>query len=505
MPEYLAPGVYVEESFSNASPIAGVSTSTAGFLGLTERGPEAVQFITSWIEFHRLYGSYIEQSYLAYAVQGFFDNGGRRCFIGRIVSESATASEANIDDLHIVAIGRGKWSDGKIEVRIDQSDQLPRDGNQLKVIVCFGDQQEMFTNVTLDSLPSVINRSSNLIRAWWKGGTPPSTLTLSAPDAKDPYGLVPTILGGGSDGAALTEADFEGREGLIPFRPKKLPPNQKDLLGRDSGLIAMSKIGEISLLIIPDEVQSEYGGDQLSKMAIQQCETLRDRFAIVSAPQSAGEVQSLMPVQDSKYAAFYYPWIKVFDPSANAVKLIPASGHIAGIYARTDSERGVHKAPADEVVRGALDLQMPITKGVQDLLNPRGVNCMRDFRSDGRGLRLWGARTMSSDPEWKYINVRRLFMFVEQSIDEGTRWAVFEPNDSATWAKVTRVVTSFLDSVWRSGGLMGNTPDEAFFVKCDRTTMTQDNIDSGRLICVIGIAPVKPAEFVIFRISQQTA
>jgi phage tail sheath protein FI len=237
---------------------------------------------------------------------------------------------------------------------------------------------------------------------------------------------------------------------------------------------------------------------------INQCQILKDRFAIVSAPQAAGDVQNIIPPQDTSYAAYYYPWIKIYDPMINDQRLIPPTGHIAGIFARTDVERGVHKAPANEVVRGARDMQFPVTKGDQDILNPKGVNCIRDFRSDGRGIRLWGARTMSSDGQWKYVNVRRLFLFVEESIDEGTQWVVFEPNDEPTWAKVRRSITNFLISVWRSGALMGTTQDEAFFVKCDRTTMTQDDIDNGRLICYIGIAPVKPAEFVIFRISQKT-
>ncbi len=157
------------------------------------------------------------------------------------------------------------------------------------------------------------------------------------------------------------------------------------------------------------------------------------------------------------------------------------------------------------MVRDATNLEFPITKGRQDILNPRGVNCIRDFRSDGRGIRLWGARTMTSDPEWKYINVRRLFIFVEESIEQGTQWVVFEPNDEPLWAQVRRSIVNFLTRVWKSGALMGLTQDEAFFVKCDRTTMTQDDIDNGRLVCYIGIAPVKPAEFVIFRISQKTA
>jgi phage tail sheath protein FI len=177
---------------------------------------------------------------------------------------------------------------------------------------------------------------------------------------------------------------------------------------------------------------------------------------------------------------------------------------VAGIYARTDVQRGVHKAPANEVVMGVRDLQVRLTKGEQDILNPKHINCLRDFRDMNRGLRVWGARTLSSDPEWKYVNVRRLFLFVEKSIEMGTQWAVFEPNGEQLWATIYRSLTNFLTTVWRSGALEGTKPEEAFFVKVDRTTMTQDDIDNGRLIIIIGIAPVKPAEFVIFRISQKT-
>jgi hypothetical protein len=173
---------------------------------------------------------------------------------------------------------------------------------------------------------------------------------------------------------------------------------------------------------------------------------------------------------------------------------------MVGIYARSDQERGVHKAPANEVVRGAMELEFRITKGEQDILNPRHINCIRFF--PGRGIRVWGARTTILDTLWKYINVRRLFIYIEESIEEGTQWVVFEPNDQKLWARVIQTITQFLTRVWRDGALMGTTPEEAFFVKCDRTTMTQDDIDNGRLICVIGIAPVKPAEFVIFRIAQ---
>lgn len=205
---------------------------------------------------------------------------------------------------------------------------------------------------------------------------------------------------------------------------------------------------------------------------------------------------------DSTYAGYYYPWIEVVDPNTGTKEIVPPGGHIAGIYARSDQETGVHKAPANEVVRGAQGLQLNLTKGEQDILNPKGINCIRQFQ--GRGIRVWGARTTSSDPEWKYLNVRRLFLYLKQSIDEGTQWVVFEPNDQDLWARVKQTIEQFLRTSWRDGALMGTSADEAFFVECGESTMTQADIDNGRLICEIGVAPVKPAEFVIFRIGQWT-
>ena len=235
---------------------------------------------------------------------------------------------------------------------------------------------------------------------------------------------------------------------------------------------------------------------------------------MLSTGVGEGDVTRVLKPRDSSYGAVYYPQVRIFDPYVQMDVLIPPAGHITGIYARSDVERGVHKAPANEVVRGIINrdfatdrkpLEFTLSKGQHDILNPRGIDVIRDFRPQGRDIRVWGARTMSSDSQWKYVNVRRLFIFVEESIDEGTQWVVFEPNDETTWSAVVRTITGFLTSVWRSGALMGTTAEQAFFVKCDRTTMSQDDIDNGRLICLIGIAPVKPAEFVIFRISQKTA
>jgi hypothetical protein len=200
--------------------------------------------------------------------------------------------------------------------------------------------------------------------------------------------------------------------------------------------------------------------------------------------------------------AYYFPWIEVYDPQRGNV-FQPPSGYMAGIYARSDTERGVHKAPANELVRGALGLKYNITKGEQDILNPKGINCIRFFKN--RGIRVWGARTISSDASWRYVNVRRLFNMVEASIEMGTQWVVFEPNDQKLWKRVERTITAFLLRVWRSGALMGTTPEQAFYVKCDAETNPPEVVDAGQLICEIGMCPVKPAEFVIFRIGQMAA
>jgi phage tail sheath protein FI len=255
----------------------------------------------------------------------------------------------------------------------------------------------------------------------------------------------------------------------------------------------------------PDHVLPTFPNkDELTQEVIKRCERLKDRFAILSTVREFKPATPNLKF-DTTFGALYHPWIWVYDPVTRDDQLIAPTGHMAGIIARTDIEQGVFKAPANAVVVGAKDLASPLPKAIQDLLNPIGVNCIRDFRSDRRGIRLWGARTMSSDPEWKYINVRRLFLYVEESIDEGTQWVVFEPNNEVTWGRVQRSISNFLMTIWRAGGLFGSKPEEAFFVRCDRTTMDEDDILNGRLVCQIGICPVRPAEFVIFRIGQKTA
>ncbi len=258
-------------------------------------------------------------------------------------------------------------------------------------------------------------------------------------------------------------------------------------------LTGFEAIDEIALVAVP-------GMTGKSTAVINHCERLGDRFAILDCANSATVTAPSAP-GNSNYAAFYMPWIEVFDPASGKNVEVPPSGHLAGVYARVDSERGVHKAPANEVVRGALGLTQPITKAQQAGLNPKGVNCIRHLNGN---IRVWGARTLGGDAngEWKYVSVRRLFLYLRESIDEGTQWVVFEPNSSALWAQITRNVTGFLTNVWRSGALFGATPEEAFYVKCDAETNPPEVRDAGRVVTEIGVAPVKPAEFVIFRISQ---
>ncbi|MEA2563590.1 MAG: uncharacterized protein QOH06_5094 [Acidobacteriota bacterium] len=398
MPQYLAPGVYVEEVPSSVQPIAGVGTSTAGFLGevanaaimpaqpgkfvsdslgrpikdslgnltpilYTVAPAGEPQLVTSWEGFKARFGDFqVGNRTLAHAVYGFFNNGGSRCWVTRINAAPVTANAT------------------------------------------------AYTNAL---------------------------------------------------------AGFEG-------------------------------IDEIALVAVPGGTDAAIQG-----AVIAHCERVGDRFAILDGQVTATYTPTAVQgtTGDSDYAALYYPRIQVFDPVDKAPIYVPPSGHVAGIYARIDTERGVHKAPANGVVRGAIGLEHRLSRADQEGLNPDGINVIRDLNGN---IVLWGARTLGGDAngEWKYINVRRLFLFLRESIDEGTQWVVFEPNDTALWAKITRNVTAFLTNVWRSGALFGNTPAEAFYVRCDASTNPPDVRDLGQVVCEIGVAVVRPAEFVIFRISQ---
>ena len=267
--------------------------------------------------------------------------------------------------------------------------------------------------------------------------------------------------------------------------------------GARSGLKCFEEVDEIAIVAAPGQTSAAVQDALLSH-----CETRKDRFAILDSPETiTGGVDKLPKPRDSKYGAYYFPWIQVYDPDKGNI-FVPPSGHIAGVYSRTDSERGVHKAPANEIVRGALGLKYNVSKGEQDLLNPKGINAIRLMNG---GIRIWGARTLSTDPSWRYISVRRLFIMVESSIERATQWVVFEPNDQRLWKRVQRTIASFLTLLWRNGALMGTAPEQAFYVKCDEETNPPEVIDAGQLVVEIGLAPVKPAEFVIFRIGQMAS
>jgi phage tail sheath protein FI len=277
----------------------------------------------------------------------------------------------------------------------------------------------------------------------------------------------------------------------------------------------LESLENISIVAAPGysatAVASDYDG--INQLLIGHAEKRRSyRIAVLdSQPDRApSEVRATKSKIDSTYAAFYYPWVIVANPLSRPGRedipkelALPPSGFVTGIYARTDVQRGVFKAPANETVTGAIRFQSEINFANQEVLNPLGINCLRSLPN--RGNRVWGARTISSDPEWKYVNVRRYFNYIERSIDIGTQWAVFEPNGPRLWANVRDTIGSFLYNEWRNGALLGDTFKEAAFVRCDRTTMDQNDLDNGRLVCLIGLAVLKPAEFVIFRVGQKTA
>jgi phage tail sheath protein FI len=305
-------------------------------------------------------------------------------------------------------------------------------------------------------------------------------------------------LEGGSDGVRPTFSAYEGED-------------DPDTLVK-TGLKAFEDIEDISIIAAPGSTAGYELSDAnrsranaIINLLISHAERMKYRIAVLDCGdrQSISQVRAMRARFDSKYAAFYYPWIRILDPVTQKEIHIPPSGSVSGIYARNDINRAVWKAPANEVVNVALGFEMLLNKAQQDVLNPEGINAFRFF--EGRGYRLWGARTISSDPEWKYVNLRRYFIYLERSIDRGTQWAVFEPNGEQLWANVRSTISDFLLNEWQQGALLGDRPEKAFFVRCDRSTMTQNDLDNGRLVCLIGVAPLRPAEFVIFRIGQWTA
>ena len=595
MAEYLSPGVYVEEYDSGATPMQGVSTSTAGFIGLAERGPVIgePQLVTSFADYKRMYGGYLSEAgfgsarFLPYAVEQFFANGGSRAYIMRAVPGDAKAGSVTSGVLKITAASPGAWADNmrvtvepaykaKTQVYAVNGTDLTlknADGfNAGDVVELFDGAKSEYATVksvldnvvaldkpcTLDVADAKVGtakfirtceitltaRLDDTVETFANLSLVPGSLnyapirteksdlikveivtaeTKAAPAAKEAKeakegkegkdkkeeaaapapaakaaGITPYELCGGTDGIlVLTPAG--GANGGAPTADAYLGTDGGP--GKRTGMQAFLENPNVSIMAVPGVTTPEVLAGLIGF-----CENMKSCFAILDVPmdlKKPNDVANFRDMFDSTYAAVYHPWLQMYDAGAKRSDYFPPSGAMAGIFARSDNERGVHKAPANEVVRGCTGLSCNYNTGEQDILNPIGVNLIRSF--PGRGIRVWGARTISSNGLWKYLNVRRLFIYVEESIRSNTNWVVFEPNSEVLWSRVKRTIETFLATCWRDGALAGSSPDQAFYVECGPTTMTQDDIDNGRLICEIGIAPVKPAEFVIFRITQKTS
>jgi hypothetical protein len=566
MPEYLAPGVFVEETSFRAKSIEGVGTSTAAFVGLTARGPVSREpsdptppMLTSFGDFERFYGGLeplrignaAVPNHLALAAQAFFANGGGRLYVARITGANAAPATT------------GNLASGGANKRVILAARYPGGGS------VGGTDAQFVVTITENALPTtkrlaLKQPAGTMIQIgneYYVVGVDP--MPTSA-------GNVSAFTALADDGAAiLVTVDVEVRDaagvvyeaaglGLHPRHPRYIgtvmgarPPKSIDRLtnpvvielgdnvtgfelrtlltakplvlknGADGdaptvdpyndALASLLALEDISIIAAPGS-STFAAAAAINQALIGSAEARRAyRIAVLDTPpdQEPNDVRALKNLIDSKYAALYYPWIRVANPMAATDPLqpgeidVPPSGAVCGIYARSDVQRGVWKAPANETVTGALDLQRDVRFGEQEGLNPLGINCIRKLPN--RGIRVWGARTLSSDPEWKYVNIRRYFIYLEASIDRGTQWAVFEPNGEALWANVRTTVSDFLYNEWMNGALLGATPKEAFFVRCDRSTMTQNDLDNGRLVCQVGVAAIKPAEFVIFKIGQKTA
>lgn len=541
MPEYLSPGVYIEEIDRGPRPIEATGTSTAVFIGFTEKAEELreidgetvaidllnrPQLVTNWSQYRQKFGGFVDGAYLPLSVYGFFNNGGSRCYIVSVRTiPNATATLVNSSGEPALTVRSRLSGVGGTDLRVSISESangaglasLEEDGDQeakdskkkskepkpFDVVVekrtSRGDWsvRETLRDVYLEELEvegqrrvavkSARNQRSELIDILVTDNSQPLA-ALWPQEQQQSLNIDQKQL------AAPTSNEFRG-----------------DIMDR-SGIEGLEQLDDARILVVPD-LMTTMPGEKLDLAMVKavqtdmiaHCERLGDRVCVLDTPPNLNPQQVKawrMDVTgfDTSYAAMYYPWIEVMDPATNRTIKMPPSGFVAGVWARTDNTRGVHKAPANEIIQGITGLEVNVTKGEQDTLNPIGVNCIRSFA--GMGIRIWGARTLSSNALWRYISVRRLFNMIETSIEHATQWTVFEPNDPSLWGKVRRDVGAFLTTVWSSGALFGTSPGQAFYVKCDAETNPPESREMGRLVIEIGIAPVKPAEFVIFRISQ---
>jgi hypothetical protein len=522
MPTYKTPGVYIEEVDRGSKPIQVAGTSVTAFLGWTKKVPVdkdgAPQYgrsylVTNWTQYVETFGDFVNGAMLPHAVYGYFLNGGGVCYVQSLLAAEAgdgkPTPRLQAPTRELLGRGTGRPAlemhskiSGPVTVIVSDSG-IEGDEERFRVVVRGPEGEEPpYENLTFGRST---RQATNVIDALKRS-------RLVAVRELDPTASPAE--------RRLVPGEYELPAPVpAPVQPQPEPPITPDVITGDLpkrvGILGLEAIEDINIVCMPDLVAWQKAGRislkdvQTAQTAlINHCEQMKDRVAVLDTPAGLSAQEALewrMGVNyDTKYAALYYPWIEVADPIAtdkdNRTILVPPSGYVAGIYARVDQERGVHKAPANEIVRGALGLELQVTHGEQGELNMKGVNCIRSF--PGRGIRVWGARTLSNDTSWTYVNVRRLFCMVEESIYQGTQWVVFEPNDLDLWERVKRTVTAFLTRIWRDGALFGATPEEAFYVKCDAELNPPSMRDTGYLTVEVGLAPVKPAEFVVFKFSQ---
>lgn len=504
MPNYQSPGVYIEELEAGTRPIEGVGTAVAAFVGFSADGPlHTPTLVTNWTQYTTVFGEPAPGTFLGHAVFGYFLNGGGQAYVVRVggapggsapgAARAELPSAANSGAVAYVATVKDGAVRGEVSVEVADAAVEGAPEDSFRLVVRGGGREEVFEPVTTrrgrTNVVTQVNAASSLIEL------------AEAP--------VP------AHGATLADRRPANAVVTLAERPgAELAVNPTDYVGSSAdrtGFGGLEAIDTVTMVAVPDLMAAYLAGriDRDGVRAVQtamiaHCELMGDRMALLDPlpdlnPQQVREWRMNEAGYDSKFAALYWPWLKVLGPDGRTMAL-PPSGHLAGIWARNDATRGVHKAPANEVVRGAIGVGLALTRAEQDNLNPVGVNCIRAF--PGRGIRVWGARTLSSDPSWRYINVRRLYNYVESSVRLGTQWVVFEPNDKSLWERVIRTLRSFLFTVWQDGGLFGDTMEQAFYVKCDDETNPSESIEIGRLVCEIGLAVVKPAEFVVFRLAQ---
>ena len=558
MAEYFSPGVYVEEYDNSPRSIEGVGTSTAGFIGLAEKGPVsgAPQLVTNFKSFKQQFGGFLsefgygEYRYLANSVEQFFVNGGTRCYVMRVAPPDAVCAEAKKGIMKVSAKNPGAWGN-KVQITINTSKKQKmqllekkdegyraksvegfREGDILEFEGTYTRIKTIFDNIVTfeDELPdkavddaivpkavlylitadmgirygddaeAYTELSFNIQSPRYIGSKLAASDLIDAEisPVEDSVNPIEEILGEGETSGVFTLEG--GSDGSVSKVTAATFMGEDNGPGKRTGIQAFVENNIVSMMAVPGITMPE-----VIVALVSHCENLKSRFAVIDMPKDMYKTADLIGYRniiDSTYAAMYHPWIEVFDRSANKSDYIPPSGAVMGVYSRTDINRGVHKAPANETVF-CTGLNVNYTKDEQDILNPEGVNLIRAL--PGQGIRIWGARTASSNSAFKYVNVRRLFIYVEESIKANTNWVVFEPNDATLWQRVNLTITGFLDGLYRNGMLAGDSPESSYFVEIGPETMTRDDIMNGRLICNIGIAPSRPAEFVIFRVTQHTA